>query len=317
MAGSGGSGKWKFGVFVSGVSALISGVLGKLLDEAVEKRDAILDGGTDALRLVDGAGDGVPGFAMESYAGKWMAVTPGGEIAGEVKDWLKAGGKSVYWKRLDKHQKESPAHLYGEAADEPFLIRENGLAFEVSFHSGYSQGIFLDQRLNRAEVMRRMAGGGKLLNLFSYTGGFSVAGATGGGETTTLDLSAVYLEWAKRNFRHNGMDDAAHHFCKGDAFHWLKRFAKQGRKFDGIVIDPPTFSRDEKGKVFRVERDFGELAELAGKVRAKGGWMLCCTNFRGVSEKEFMSMIAMPKMEPAAMPEDFPEEPYLKSIWVG
>ena len=312
---------------------LLPSVLGKLLDDAVEKRDAILDGGTDAVRLVDGAGDGVPGFALESYAGKWMAMTPGGEIAGDVKDWLKAGGKSVYWKRLDKHQKESPVHLYGAEAVPPrdavetdcggtpqpqsFLIRENGLAFEVSFQSGYSQGIFLDQRLNRAEVMRRMSGGGKLLNLFSYTGGFSVAGATGGGETTTLDLSSVYLEWAKRNFRHNAMDDTAHHFCKGDAFHWLKRFAKQGRKFDGIVIDPPTFSRDEKGKVFRVERDFGELAELASKVLVKSGWMLCCTNFRGVSEKDFMRMIAMPNMEPAAMPEDFPEEPYLKSIWVG
>jgi 23S rRNA (cytosine1962-C5)-methyltransferase len=112
---------------------LIVGVIGKLLDNAVDKRDAILDGGTSAVRLVDGAGDGVPGFSLESYAGKWMAMTPGSEIAGEVKDWLKAGGKSVYWKRLDKHQKESPVHLYGEAVDAPFLVRENGLVFEVSF----------------------------------------------------------------------------------------------------------------------------------------------------------------------------------------
>jgi len=301
---------------------------------AVEKREGILAGGeTNAVRLVDGAGDGVPGFALEEYAGKWMAMTPGSEIAPGVKDWLKGSGKSVYWKRLDRHQRESPVHLYG-CGDFPtqdgletawgqspqlraFVIRENGLEFEVSFASGYSQGIFLDQRLNRAEVIRRMAGGGKLLNLFSYTGGFSVSGAMGGAETTTLDLSAPYLEWARRNFRLNGLADAAHHFCKGDAFHWLKRFAKQGRKFDGIVIDPPTFSRDEKGKVFRVEKDFGELAALAGKVLAKGGWMLCCTNFRGISERDFMKMIARPGMEGVGMPGDFPEEPYLKSVWVG
>jgi 23S rRNA (cytosine1962-C5)-methyltransferase len=302
-----------------------------LLDAAVERRDAILSGGTDAVRLVDGAGDGVAGFALETYAGKWMAMTPGSEIRADVKDWLKASGRCVYWKRLDQQQKVSPVYLYGEevvslrdavetacagtAQLHSFLMKENGLNFEVSFQSGYSQGIFLDQRLNRAEVMRRMAGGGKLLNLFSYTGGFSVAGAMGGGETTTLDLSAPYLEWAKRNFRHNGLDDSAHHFCKGDAFHWLRRFAKQGRKFDGIVIDPPTFSRDEKGKVFRVEKDFGELAELAAAVLAKGGWMLCCTNFRGISENDFMRMIGMPGMEAVAMPEDFSEEPYLKSIW--
>ena len=290
-------------------------VIGNLLDAAVGKRAGLLDGRTDAVRLVDGAGDGVAGFALEDYASRWMAMTPGSEIRAEVKDWLKASGRSVSWKRLDQHHKESPVHLYGPEVEPAFMIRENGLAFEVSFQSGYSQGIFLDQRLNRAEVMRRMAGGGKLLNLFSYTGGFSVAAAMGGAETTTLDLSAPYLEWAKRNFRHNGLDDTQHHFCKGDAFHWLKRFAKQGRKFDGIVIDPPTFSRYEKGKVFRVEKDFGELAELASRVLAKGGWMLCCTNFRGISEKDFMKMIAMPGMEAAAMPEDFPEEAYLKSVW--
>ncbi len=275
----------------------------------------MLGGETDAVRLVDGAGDGVPGFALEEYAGRWMAMTPGSEIRPEVKDWLKASGRSVYWKRLNRHQKESPVHLYGEAVDPSFVIRENGLIFEVSFQSGYSQGIFLDQRLNRAEVMKRMAGGGKLLNLFSYTGGFSVAAAMGGAETTTLDLSAPYLEWAKRNFRHNELDDREHHFCKGDAFHWLKRFAKQGRKFDGIVIDPPTFSRDEKGKVFRVEKDFGELAALAGKVLAEGGWMLSCTNCRGVSDTDFMGMIAKPDMETVPMPADFSEEAYLKSVW--
>jgi 23S rRNA (cytosine1962-C5)-methyltransferase len=291
-------------------------VIAKLLDVAVGKREKILSAGeTNALRLVDGVGDGLPGFALEEYAGRWIAMTPGSEIAAGVKDWLKASGRSVYWKRLDQHQKESPLHLYGAAVEPTFRIRENGLKFEVSFESGYSQGIFLDQRHNRAEVMRRMAGGGKLLNLFSYTGGFSVAAAMGAAETTTLDLSAPYLEWAKRNFRINDLDDTAHHFCKGDAFHWLKRFAKQGRKFDGIVIDPPTFSRDDKGKVFRVEKDFGELAEHASAVLSKGGWMLCCTNYRGISEKDFMKMIAMPGMTGVGMPEDFSEEGYLKSVW--
>lgn len=294
---------------------LFLSVIGNLLDAAVARRAGMLDGETNAVRLVDGTGDGVPGFALEEYAGRWMAMTPGGEIRRDVKDWLKASGRSVYWKRLDQHQKESPVHLYGEVMEGAFAIRENGLEFEVSFESGYSQGIFLDQRENRAEVMQRMAGGGKLLNLFSYTGGFSVAGAMGGGETTTLDLSAPYLEWAKRNFQMNGLNVEGQHFCKGDAFHWLKRFAKQGRVFDGIVIDPPTFSRDEKGKVFRVEKDFGELARLAGKVLAKDGWMLCCTNFRGISERDFMKMIGRPEMVGVGMTGDFPEEDYLKSVW--
>jgi 23S rRNA (cytosine1962-C5)-methyltransferase len=292
-------------------------VIATLLDNAVDLRSDLLDEDTNALRLVDGMGDGVQGFALETYAGKWMAMTPGGEINEEIKDWLKASGRSVYWKRLDQHQKDAPMHLYGYPVEGAFAIRENGLNFEVSFASGYSQGIFLDQRLNRAEVMRRMTRGGKLLNLFSYTGGFSVAAAMGGGETTTLDLSSVYLEWAKRNFRFNGLDESEHFFCKGDAFHWLQRFAKQERKFDGIVLDPPTFSRDDNGKVFRVEKDFGELVELAKQVLTKDGWMLCCTNFRGISLKDFMRMIDMPNMQGVKMPEDFSEEPYLKSVWVG
>lgn len=291
---------------------------GVLLDVAVAKRAEIFQNGTNALRLVDGTGDGVSGFALEEYAGNWMAMTPGSEIGGGIKDWLEASGRPVYWKRLDQHQKESPLHLYGPEVEGPFLVKENGLDFEVSFQSGYSQGIFLDQRLNRAEVRKRMGGGGRLLNLFAYTGGFSVAGAMGGAETTTLDLSAVYLDWAKRNFRHNGLDESAHHFCKGDVFHWLRRFAKQGREFDGIVIDPPTFSRDEKGKVFRVEKDFGELAELAGKVLAKDGWMLCCTNYRRMSGREFEKMLGTAELRALhqPMPQDFPEDDYLKSVWV-
>lgn len=117
----------------------------------------------------------------------------------------------------------------------------------------------------------------------------------------------------------NGLDEGGHHFCKGDAFQWLRRFAKQGREFDGIVIDPPTFSRDGKGKVFRVERDYGELAELAGKVLAKGGWILCCTNYRKMGREAFGRMVSLPGKEVkfSEMPGDFREEEYLKSAWVG
>lgn len=290
------------------------------LDRALQRRGHLLEGGeTDALRLVDGAGDGLPGFAMEGYAGRWLAVTSKRAIDDEIRVWLKKTGRCVFWKRLDQKQRESPLLLFegrGDQAD-PFLVRENGLNFEVSFRSGYSQGIFLDQRLNRAEVMRRMGTGDTLLNLFSYTGAFSVAGASQGAETTSLDLSAPYLEWTRRNLRHNGIDDGAHHFCKGDAFHWLRRFAKQGRRFDGVILDPPTFSRDARGKVFQVEKDYGELAGLAKKVLAKDGWMLCCTNFRGLSVVEFEGLIGFENMESRVMPEEYRGDEYLKSVWVG
>jgi 23S rRNA (cytosine1962-C5)-methyltransferase len=293
-----------------------------LLEAAVARRSSLITEETNAVRLIDGAGDGLPGLFLESFAGHWLLSTTTAAIPPAVGEWLRDRGVSCYGKHLDPHQKESPAHLTGTPVTAPFLIREKGICYEISFQSGYSQGIFLDQRDNRAEVRRRMRPGMKLLNTFAYTGAFSVAAAMTGAETTTLDLSQTYLDWAKRNLCHNSIDPAAHHFCKGDTFHWLRRFAKQGRLFDGIVLDPPTFSRDEKGKVFRVENDFGELAALAAQVLAPGGWLLCCTNFRGMTPTEFERQIRNKLPRPmtarhAPMPPDFTDTPYLKALWLS
>ncbi|MGD9418901.1 MAG: class I SAM-dependent methyltransferase [Verrucomicrobiota bacterium JB025] len=293
----------------------------RLLESAIAKRSPILTGDTNAIRLIDAAGDGIPNLILESFAGRELVSTTAGTIPRDVVDWLRQRGNSCYHKRLDQHQKQSPAHLSGPETTEPFLIRENGINYEISFQSGYSQGIFLDQRDNRAEIRRRMHPGLRLLNTFAYTGAFSVAAATAGAETTTLDLSQPYLDWTKRNFSHNNLDPADHHFCKGDTFHWLKRFAKQRRTFDAIVLDPPTFSRDEKGRVFRVEKHYGDLAALAASVLAPDGFLLCCTNFRRISPREFEHQIlsALPRpMKPthSPMPADFTDTPYLKSLWL-
>ena len=292
-----------------------------LFTTAIAKRCDLITAGTDAVRLIDGAGDGLPGVILESYAGRWLVSTSGNSISRQVREWISDQGVSCYWKRLDQHQKESPCHLEGPEITEPFLVRENGVVSEISFQSGYSQGIFLDQRDNRAAVRQQMAPGMKLLNTFAYTGAFSVSAAMAGAETTTLDLSQPYLDWAKRNFSHNGLDAKAHHFCKGDTFHWLRRFAKQGRQFDGIVLDPPTFSRDEKGKVFRVEEDFGELAALAAEVLAPDGWLLCSTNCRNLGLNDFQKQLRGAIRRPMSarhsdMPPDFTDEPYLKSVWL-
>jgi 23S rRNA (cytosine1962-C5)-methyltransferase len=292
-----------------------------LLDHALAKRSHLLTSETDAVRLVDGGGDGLPGLTLETFAGRWLVSTTTDHLAADVREWIRDRRVSCYWKRLDQHQKESPRHLSGPTPTEPFLICENGLRYEISFQSGYSQGIFLDQRDNRAEVRRLMAPGMRLLNTFAYTGAFSLAGAMAGAETTTLDLSQPYLDWAKRNFTHNELDPTQHHFCKGDTFHWLRRFAKQGRKFDGIVLDPPTFSRDEKGKVFRVEENFGELAALAAEILSPDGWLLCSTNCRTMNLNDFQKQLrgAMRRaMSPrhSIMPEDFTDEAYLKSVWL-
>ncbi len=293
-----------------------------LLEAAVAIRDCILTDDTDAVRLVDGAGDGMPGIFLETYAGRHLLSSDTGRIPALVDEWLSTRGVTCYEKRLDQHLKESPVLRCGYDVREPFMIRENGMVFEISFQSGYSQGIFLDQRDNRSDVRRLMRPGLRLLNTFAYTGAFSVSAAMAGAETTTLDLSQPCLDWAKRNFSHNHLDPAAHHFCKGDTFHWLRRFAKQGRLFDAIVLDPPTFSRDDNGRVFRVDEDFGELAALAARILTPDGWLLCCSNFRGITSREFERRIASAIPRPmrtrhSPMPPDFTGVPYLKSLWLG
>lgn len=293
-----------------------------IAETALARRGAIRAGDTDALRLIDGAGDGLPGVVLEDFAGRWLVSTADARpLPDWLAPWLRRTGRTCHHKRLDQHQKESPRHLCGPKLDGPFRIRESGATYEVSFCSGYSQGIFLDQRDNRLELRRRVRTGMRILNTFAYTGAFSVCAALGGAETTTLDLSQPYLDWAKRNFTLNDLDPGTHHFCKGDAFHWLGRFARQGRVFDGIVLDPPTFSRDDKGRVFRVETDFGELAALAAQVLAPGGWLLCCTNFRQMTPPEFERHLLghLGKAFTATrrdMPSDFTDTPYLKSLWL-
>lgn len=292
-----------------------------LPDAAIARRAPLRTAATNALRLIDGEGDGLQGVYLEDFAGRLLLSTAGIHIPPEIASWLRNTNQCAYTKHLDHDQRSSPIHFSGPTQDDPFLIRENGLHYEISFQSGYSQGIFLDQRDNRRTLAGECRPGMTVLNTFAYTGAFSVAAASSGATTTTLDLSAPYLEWAKRNFAHNHLTATEHHFCKGDTFHWLRRFARQGRRFDRIILDPPTFSRDEKGKVFCVERDFGELAALAAAVLQPSGKILCCTNFRGISVPDFTRLIRSRlrgnwKASPAPMPQDFTAPPYLKSVWL-
>ena len=285
------------------------------------KRKPLLTAQTTAVRLFDGFGDGMNELLLESFAGNLLVSTAGPSLPKPVREWLAEQGFPSYWKQLDQHQKASPTHLSGGLLDKPFLVLENGMHLEISFQSGYSQGVFLDQRDNRQQVRQLMGKGLRLLNTFAYTGAFSVAAALAGAETTTLDLSQPYLEWAKRNFAHNQLEPGNHHFCRGDAFHWLKRFEKQNRKFDGIILDPPTFSRDEKGTIFRAEEHFGELAALAARLLEPDGWLLCSTNCRRITLNDFQRQLRVAtgtrfQARSAPMPADFTDEPYLKSVWL-
>ena len=284
---------------------------------AIKKRQTIDRKKTNAVRLVDGPGDELPGLIIDDFAGRWLAQT-----SSEAKPSLdrELGYHSLYWKPLVKNAIASPQYLAGESISGPFAILEAGLAFEIDFHAGISPGIFLDQRLNR-EKLRRVARAKRILNTFSYTCVFGVAAAAGGASTTNVDLSRRHLDWGKRNYHLNKINVENHEFLVGDVFDWLKRFRKRGRKFDLVILDPPTFSRDRKSNVFRVQDDYGRLVELASECLDREGVILCCTNFRELSSQAFLSLLKTGIRHPCKasnglMPPDFTGERYLKSIWL-
>jgi 23S rRNA (cytosine1962-C5)-methyltransferase len=285
---------------------------------AIDKRRSIRSPDTNAIRLVDGSGDGLVDLIIDDFAGRWLMQTKSLSTPAVLPGSL--GYLSLYWKRLRQTERAGPVLLAGTPVDRPFLILEEGRSFEIDFGAGYSQGIFLDQRTNRARLFT-LAAGMTVLNTFAYSCAFGVAAAAGGATTTNLDLSRQSLEWGKRNYQLNHLDPAKHDFIHGDVFDWLGRFSRRRRQFDIIILDPPTFSRNRQSKIFRVETDYGSLIQLALRCLAPNGVLLCCTNSRTLTHETFRKILRQAitgrcKIESSPIPPDFTGEQYLKSSWV-
>jgi 23S rRNA (cytosine1962-C5)-methyltransferase len=220
----------------------------------------------------------------------------------------------------------------------PFTVLENGVSYELSFEEGYSVGLFLDQRDNRRRFLINHVAAGfpllnnpreaEVLNAFAYTCGFSVCAAKAGARTTSIDLSRKYLEWGRRNFRHNDLDLAKHDFIYGDVFDWLRRFSKKGRCFDAMILDPPTSSHSAQG-FFTAEKHYGKLIAAALPALKPGGVLLACTNAASVAAEQFIKTVQSAagsarrrilQQHYVPQPPDFPitrEEPaHLKTVWL-
>jgi len=280
---------------------------------------------TTAGRVLHGSAFSRSDVRIDQYDGHWLVQTRDGEFPAELRGITPRLARSLWWKRLDKTSKTAPEWVEGESLDQPFLVAENDTRYTIDFQAGYSQGLFLDQRLNREKLKRRVQSGDRILNCFSYTCSFSVVAALAGAVTSSMDLSGRYLDWGKENFRLNQIDAADHYFCKGDVMDWLKRFAKQGRRFQGVILDPPTFSRNGK-KVFKVGKNYAELVQLAASVlNEDGGWLLCSTNHHSLQQWSFEGMLyegvdlagrQVIKSETGQMPPEFVGDDYLKSFWL-
>ena len=162
------------------------------------------------------------------------------------------------------------------------IVHEGGHRFEVNLTEYLDTGLFLDHRITRGMVERESAGK-RFLNLFGYTGAFTVYAAAGGAvETTTVDLSSTYSAWTERNLKLNGFCDSHHQVIRSDAMGFLRRTSpRRGGLFDLAVVDPPTFSNSKKTPdIFDVDRDHVELLNWVLGRLSPGGKIYFSTNFR-------------------------------------
>ena len=185
---------------------------------------------------------------------------------------------------LKKRQKRRQGDQYEKIADHKKMrtVSEGELKFLINLSDYVDTGLFLDHRTTRSMV-REQAEGKSFLNLFAYTGSFTVYAADGGAtDTTTVDLSKNYLSWARENLKLNGLDGPQHRFIPGDSIDFLRKSVSDPRqRFDLVVVDPPTFSNSKRTEEdWDVQEHHVELLDLVSQVLKQGAVVYFSTNFR-------------------------------------
>ena len=200
---------------------------------------------------------------------------------------------------------------YGRVGEgtERLVVEEQGLKFWVNLGDYLDTGLFMDHRLTRARV-REEAKGRSFLNLFCYTGAFTVYAAAGGASRTlSVDLSNTYLDWAEENLALNGLSDPRHTLLRADAMAWVQDQRREPEQlFDLVVCDPPSFSTSKKMQgSFNVQRDHVRLLEGIRELLAPGGVLYFSTNFLGFELKDtaVRGYEGMEELTPGSIPEDF------------
>lgn len=239
---------------------------------------------TNAFRLVHGEADGMPGVHVDIY----------GRFASVRFDGL---GARAFYGALWQSLLELPGLPLDTVVDRErrgqsleTTVLENGLLFDVDLGSGQKGGLFLDQRENRAEVERR-AGGKRVLNLFGYTGAFSLYAARGGARSTdTVDQAKPAIAAARRNFEKNGFDVAKAGFFAADAFGFLEAAAREGRSWELVICDPPSFAKS-KSSLPSARDAYRRLHRLAAAVVAPGGTFVPASCSSHVTRVDFVRLV--------------------------
>jgi 23S rRNA (cytosine1962-C5)-methyltransferase len=305
------------------------GWLKKRVERAVAlRRDHADLADSNAYRLVNGEGDGLPGLTVDCYGDYLMVqiycagwrrhlklVTQAlQELLAPVGIYEKTRPQKTRELESESDGKKYGNLLAGKPAPEPLLVLENGLNFQVSLERGLNTGLFLDQRKHRRELMPRVKGR-RFLNLFSYTGAFSVAAAAAGASlVTSVDASPGYMELARANFSHNRLNPKRHEFLVGDCFAVLDELARKQKVYDVILMDPPSFSTTSKSR-FTTRGGTSDLVAGALKLLKTGGVLIASSNHQKVDVAEYLKELrrgalqageALQVISLGSQPEDFP-----------
>ncbi len=294
---------------------------------------------TTAFRVVNGEGDGLGGLIIDYYDGYYVVswysegiYTFRDEIIAALQKV--ANFKGIYEKkRFDTKGKyiEGDDFVAGERGEFPLIVKENGVNFAVYLNDGAMVGVFLDQRNVRKQIRDKYAKGRTVLNMFSYTGAFSVFAALGGAsKTTSVDLANRSLSKTIEQFSVNEVDYEAQDIIVEDVFLYFKYAAKKKMKFDMVVLDPPSFARSKK-YTFSAAKDYKNLLKETIAITENNGIIVASTNcsafdmkkFKGFIDTAFKEMNGKYKiLEEHSLPEDFrtidqfKEGDYLKVVFI-
>lgn len=210
---------------------------------------------------------------------------------------------------LKNRRRQKGVSQYEKAGQQgcDFIVNEFGQRFIVNLEAYLDTGLFLDHRNTRKRV-REDAAGKRFLNLFAYTGSFTVYAACGGAiRSETVDMSNTYQDWSRRNFELNGLDLARHELVRADVFQYLEDAVDAGKQFDLIVMDPPTFSNSKKMRdILDVQRDHVWLIDYAMALLAPGGALYFSNNLRSFKLDERLSDdYLISDISAQSVPEDF------------
>ena len=284
--------------------------------------------GTDSHRLCTMRDGCVERFGRDVLI-SFKKVLTRERLLTELESW--AGSVGFQFRRIfarfiprKGEQREPPRLIFGDPGENlQTIASERHLKYGIDFGTGYSPGLFLDQRENRRYV--RHIAPRRLLNCFAYTCSFSVCAACRGAITLNIDLSKKYLTRGRKNFALNNLPTIDHRFIVDDVRAVLPRLVRRGEKFDAIILDPPTFSRSPGAKTFHVEEDFEKLLIKALQLAERDGHVLLSTNCAALREHalEVMARYCLKATRRAAtfhrscrLP-DFPPDAGASSIWLA